>query len=127
MFRLNFTERVLGEEAAEKLRQKKVTQTLRSPKSDIVGALLGGRLRIGDLMEIALEGKLLGLAYPAAVDRVTWVNIDPSDAVRGGFENLDGLQQALQRAGDRFQPIVKYQLYRIQFTWMKEGKQRRSL
>lgn len=124
MFRLNFTMQVLGAEAAERLRRREVTQTLRSPSANIVREFLNGRLKIGDLMEVALDGEVLGLAYPAIIDRVTWVTVAPTDAVRGGLNTLDELQQTLQRAGYRFQPMEKYAFYRVQFTWLpKDDKE----
>ena len=117
MFRLSFTMQVLGAEAAEKLLNKEVTQTLRSPNDDIVAALLHGQSKIGDEIEVALDGVLIGLAHLSDIDRVSWVALTPTDAVKGGFSSLDDLQQALQRGGYRFQPMEKYLFYRIQFAW----------
>ena len=117
MFRMDFTTKVLGEVAAGRLRQKAITQTLRSPNSGIVGAMLHGELKIGDYMEVALDNEVIGLAYPAMVDRVSWLPLLAADAQRGGFDTLRELHEALTRAGYRFKPLDKYLFYRVQFTW----------
>ena len=112
MFRLNFTTKVLGKVAAGRLRQKAITQTLRGPNSDIVGAMLHGELKTGDYMEVALDNEVIGLAYPAMVDRYSWFSMLEDDAQRGGFDTLDDLQKALMRAF-RFTPQDNYLFYRI--------------
>jgi len=121
MFCLNFTTKVLGERVAVKLRERGVIQTLRSPGSDIVGALLHGQLKIGDQMEVALDGEVVGLAQPAIVDRILLSNLDATDADRAGFADVDEQATVLRRAGYRFKAFNEYEAYRIQFTWIKES------
>ena len=69
-------------------------------------------------MQVLLDDKMIGLAQYVILETVTWVNLDTSDAWRGGFDNLDDLEKALRRAGYRFQAIDVYQFYRLQFTWL---------
>lgn len=121
MQRLNFTSQVLGPGATKQLKRKEVTQTIRSPQSDIVKALHAGELAWGskgaDLIEVALDGKLLGNAYISFIDEVQWDDLDLNDAARGGFDTRFALAYALRRAGYRFQELNSYNLYRIQFQW----------
>ena len=119
MFRLNFTTRVMGEKAAGRLKNKEITQTIRSEKSDIVLAMLHRELLIGDQMEIALDGEVLGQAYPASIDRLSADLFSIGDATRGGFDTLEEMDKALKRAGYRFHSFNKYLFYRGLFTWLK--------
>jgi len=122
MFRLDFTTKVLGEIAAERLRCHEVVQTLRSPQSGIVRALLNSTLRVGDQMEVALDGEVIGMACPAIIDRTDWESLTLMDATRGGFSNKPELAAALHKAGYRFSPMPTYLFYRIQFTWFRNDK-----
>ena len=119
MFRLNFTSRVMGGDGAEKVRRHEVTQTLRSPQSDIVRALINGTLKVGDPMEVALDEEVIGKASPAMVDRIDWEGVTLMDATRGGFTSKPELSATLQRAGYRFSPMTKYLFYRVQFQWLE--------
>lgn len=119
MFRLNFTTKVIGEDGAEKVRRHDITQTLRSPRDDIVAALLNSTLKIGDQMEVALDGEVIGKAYTVLIDRINWDGLTLDDATRGGFSNKNELYAALKRAGYRFLDIDKYLFYRVLFTWLK--------
>lgn len=111
MFRLNFTSRVLGKDAAHRLLQRKVTQTMRST-SDIVLANHHG------LMEIGLDGRLLGIAKHLSTDTVTLDDLTIEDARRSGFDSISGWTIALRRAGYRFKPIEEYSFFRVQFEWV---------
>lgn len=117
---IRFTTRVLGPVAAFKLEQRQVTQTLRSANDIIANTILLGRVSAGDRLEIVLDNIAVGCVELVSMDVVTWEALDVDDARRGGFGNRFELGQALQRAGFRFMPLNKYELYRIQFTWLEE-------
>ena len=119
--KLYFSTRVLGPAAAYRLEQRQVTQTLRSESDSIANAVLLGRVSAGDKLEITLDTIIVGHAELVSMDVVTWEAFGTRDARRGGFGDLFELAQALQRAGFRFMPLSKYELYRIQFTWLEEA------
>ena len=119
MERLHFTTRVLGPAAAHRLELRQVTQTLRSESDSIANAVLLGRVSAGDRLEVLLDSRLVGRVELVSMDVVTWEALDIGDAQRGGFGNRFELAYALQRAGFRFMPLNKYELYRIQFTWLE--------
>ncbi|MDD4984895.1 MAG: hypothetical protein PHQ43_03760 [Dehalococcoidales bacterium] len=121
-FELSFTRQVLGVKAAQRLEQHEVTQTIRANGSDIVQAVISGKLSAGDRLQILLDEKPVGCAGLVAVHAVTWAQMDQGDAERGGFDNLDELAHALQRAGYRYQPLEKYLFYRCQFRWLEGAK-----
>ena len=118
---LHFTTRVLGPAAAFRLEQRQVTQTLRSESDSITHAILLGRVSLGDKLEITCATIIVGQAAFISMDKVTWDILDIDDAHRGGFGTRFELAQALRRAGFRFMPLNDYQLYRIQFAWLKEA------
>ena len=118
---LHFTTRVLGAAAAYRLEQRQVTQTLRSENDSVANAILQGRVSAGDKLEITLDSIVAGHAELVSMDAVTWEALDIDDARRGGFGNRFELAYALQRAGFRFMPLSKYELYRIQFRWLEEA------
>lgn len=120
MKQLNFTTRVLGPIAAYRLEQRQVTQTLRSYTSNAPQASLSGQLKVGNQMEVLLDNRLIGHAEFVKMDTRRWVDIDTSDAQRGGFDDLADLEKGLQRAGFRFKPMDMYQFYRFQFSWLEE-------
>lgn len=120
MFRLNFTTPVMGEDGAEKVRRQGVFQTLRSERDDIVVALKTRTLIVGDEMEVALDGEVVGKASPLMIDRIAWGGITLIDAREGGFTSIPELNAALQRAGYRFKPMNTYRFYRVQFQWLNE-------
>jgi len=119
--RLHFTTRVLGAAAAYRLQNRQVTQTLRSESDIITNAILNGRVSAGDRLPVLLDNRLVGRVELVSMDVVTWEALDVDDARRGGFGNRYDLGQALRRAGFRFMPLNKYELYRIQFTWLEEA------
>ena len=121
MERLHFTTRVLGPAAAYKLEQRQVTQTLRSESDSIANAVILGRISAGDRMEVVLDSRLVGKVELISMDVVTWESLSIDDARRGGFNDRFELAYALQRAGYRFMPLSKYELYRIQFRWLEEA------
>jgi len=117
---LHFTTKVLGPLAAYKLINYQVTQTLRSKESSITKVIQGGLVKIGDQVEVMLDNIKIEMAEFVIMDAVTWVNLTTKDAARGGFDSLEDLEKALQRAGYRFKPIDMYQLYRVQFSWLTD-------
>ena len=122
---IRFTTRVLGPAAAFRLERGRissiaVTQTLRSESSSITNAILLGRVSAGDRLEVLLDSRLVGKVELVSMDTVTWESLTIDDARRGGFGNRFELAYALQRAGYRFMPLDKYELYRIQFSWLEE-------
>ena len=118
---LHFNTRVLGAAAAYRLEKRQVTQTLRSESSSIANAVLLGRVSAGDRLEVVLDSRLVGNVELVSMDMVTWEALNIDDARRGGFGNRFELAYALQRAGFRFMPLSKYELYRIQFRWLEEA------
>ena len=118
---IHFTTRVLGPAAAYRLEQRQITQTLRAESSSIANAVLLGRVSAGDRLEVLLDSRLVGKVELVSMDAVTWEALTLDDARRGGFGNRFELAYALQRAGFRFMPLNKYELYRIQFTWLEEA------
>lgn len=114
---LHFTTHVVGTKAAFRLEKHQVTQTIRSKRNSITQALLAGRLRIDDEIQVTLDGRMLGLVKITYIDVTNYVNLD--DAIRGGFDTLADLEQALKRAGCRFRSLNKYNLYRFQFCWLR--------
>lgn len=120
MEQLKFTTRVLGPIAAYRLEQHQVTQTLRSHSSDIVQAILLGRLKIGDKIKVILDNQTIGFVKWVWLDTPRWIDLSQADARRGGFDSLSDLEKALQRAGYRFRPIDMYKLYRIKFSWLEK-------
>lgn len=119
MFRLNYTTQVMGTEGAERVRNQEVTQTLRSPRSDIVAAFLNFSLRIGNEMEVGLDNKVVGKASPLLIDRTDWDHITLMDATRCGFTSMPELGAALERAGYRTGPMNTFLFYRVQFEWLE--------
>ena len=118
---IHFTTRVLGPAAAYRLEKRQVTQTLRSESSSITNAILNGRVSAGEKLEVTLDGIVVGQAELVSMDTVNWEHVNLDDARRGGFDTLGDLEQALKKAGYRFKPLNKYELYRIQFSWMEEA------
>jgi hypothetical protein len=121
MEQLRFTTRVLGKKATARLENYEVTQTLRSESSSIVIAILSGGLKVGDMMQVMVDDRMIGLAQHASMETVVWAQLDQDDARRGGFDNRFELAYALKRAGYRFKDLNDYQFYRIQFTWREHS------
>jgi len=120
MLRINFTTHVLGPLAVLRLKQEKVTQTLRDKDSLITEAILNGEVKVGDQIRIALNNRILGIAKLSIFDRVSWTKLDIDDAHRGGFDSLQELGLAIKRAGYRFRSLDSYTFYRIQFQWLEK-------
>ena len=120
MEQLNFTTRVLGPLAAYRLEQQQVTQTLRGYSGSITQAILTGRLKRGDQMQVLLDKRMIGLAQYVILDTISLDNLTIEDARRGGFDSISDLALALKRAGYRFQPLEDYTFYRFQFSWLVE-------
>lgn len=117
MRQIRFKTRVLGKKAAERLKAHQVTQTLRSPNSSVVTTLPEGRAVVGDLVEVTLDGEVMGHAEWVYMDAVCWHDLDIEDAQRGGFDNRFEMAYALKRAGYRYKGLDEYEFYRIQFNW----------
>ncbi len=118
---IRFTTRVLGPATAYRLEKRQVTQTLRSDSNPITESILRGRVSAGDRLEVFLDRILVGNVELISWDAVTWEALSIDDALRGGFDTLADLEQALKRAGYRFKPLNDYQLFRIQFRWLEEA------
>jgi len=119
--KIHFTTRVLGPGAAFRLEQHQVTQTLRSESSSLTSDIINGRVSSGDRLQVLLDTIIVGQVALHSMDSVNWGYINLDDAERGGFDSLDDLEKALQRAGYRFRPLNEYKLYRIQFFWLEEA------
>ena len=117
MERLNFTTAVLGQKAASRLRERQVTQTIRSGSSSIVLAISDQRVKSGELIQVTLDDEFVGYAKATSMDKVRLDDLTQDDARRGGFDNRFELFYALRRAGYRFKPLNEYVFYRCQFTW----------
>jgi len=117
---INFTTRVLGQATAYRLEKCQVNQTLRSENDTLTTAILNGRVGAGDLLEVILDGIVVGDAKLLSMTAVTWNTLNVDDALRGGFDSLKDLEAALKRAGFRFQPLNDYHLFRIQFRWLEK-------
>ena len=118
--KIRFSTRVLGPQAAFRLEQRQVTQTLRSKSSSIPNAVILERVSAGDHLDVFLDRIFVGRVELISMDAVTWEALGFRDARRGGFGARYDLGQALRRAGFRFMPMNDYQLYRIQFRWLEE-------
>lgn len=121
MEQLKFTIRVLGTLAAFRLEDKSVTQTLRGYSESMTQAVILGRLKTGDRIKVTLDDRAIGFVEYTRLDTRRWVDVDLSDARRGGFDTIADLEKALHRAGFRFQPMDRYKLYRHQFQWLQEA------
>lgn len=119
MVELHFTAKVLGTLPAYKLGKRQVTQTIRAESTCITQAVIQGRLKVGDQVEVTLDGTKIGTAEFTIMDPVNWTCLNIKDAWRGGFNSLEELERALKRAGYRFMPLHNYKLFRIQFSWLE--------
>ena len=113
---LNFAGHVLGIEAASRLRERQVTQTIRSRVSRIVVAIKEGRIKPNDLVQVMLDNKFVGYARLLAMDEVTRFQLGIEDVRRGGFgDDYREFAHAFERAGYRFPPYKQYRFYRLRF------------
>ena len=117
---INFTTRVLGRQAADRLKARKVTQTIRSASSSIVAAIILQEVNAGDRVSVVLDGAHLGYAVLISMHVVSAEDLTPEDAKLGGFDNRFRLLMTLQRAGYRFKPIDKYRFFPMRFEWEEE-------
>ena len=118
---IRFTTRVLGPVAAYRLEKHQVSQTVRSDSHPITESILRGRVIAGDRLEVLLDRILVSCVELISMDAVTWEALGVDDALRGGFDTLADLEQALKRAGYRFKPLNEYEFFRIQFRWLEEA------
>jgi hypothetical protein len=115
---LEFTRRVLGPVASQKLKAHQVTQTIRGQSSRIVKEFYdrqGGQAN--PTMIVWLDTVPVGFAKLETIEAERWSQLTEADAERGGFPDLVGLKAALVRAGYRFKPLDTYPLYRVRFEW----------
>ena len=113
---LPFTTRVLGQEGALRLRDQKITQTIRSQKE----AYKFFRKR-GTYVRVTLDGEYLYDARITEVHRKALKYLDQFDAEICGFDYLEDLNHALKRAGYRFVSLADYQrTYAIEFLPKRE-------
>ena len=127
MERINFTKAVLGAKATARLRERQVTQTMRSATSSIALAVNDGRLRPRDMIQVTLDDEVVGYARFTGMEKVSWRQLTQEDARRGGFDNRFELAYALKRAGYRFKPLDEYPLYRCHFTWLNITNLKREI
>ena len=120
MEKIIFTTKVLGPIASYRLENFGVTQTIRSESSSIVGAILSGRIKVGDQIQIFLDDRMIELAQFVIMDSLLFDMLDEEDAHRGGFDSVEEMATALKRAGYRFKPVNSYWFHRIQFTWKEK-------
>jgi len=118
MQQLNFTTRVLGKKASQRLKEFRVIQTIRAENGSICQAIFSGLVKPGNNIEIVLDELSVGVATYINLDPVKWHDLDIEDAHRGGFDNRFELASALKRAGYRFMPLGDYSFYRIRFSWL---------
>ncbi len=104
---LKFNTTVLGDQAARRLREQLVTQTLRSSELPALSQVV-----------VYLDNIRQGLVTIQAVNRIKWSDLTLEDAHRGGFDGMTELRRALLRAGFRFKPLDDYSFYRTRFQWM---------
>lgn len=107
---LEFSTSVLGEEAAQRLKDYKVTQTIRSRKS--AAPFFQKR---GSIVTVRLDGKIVFDARITEVKRSEWRELSQFDAEIGGFNGMEDLEKAAKRAGFRFKNLNEYEFFRIQF------------
>lgn len=121
--KLIFSKEVLGEEASSKLKEKLITQTIRSDK-EAKGLEVGGEVEV-ILRETSPSGrvdKTIGTAKITSIDKVRLSELDTDDALRGvGVKHLNSLYKVLHRAGFRFKALSAYVTNRIGFVWNVEG------
>lgn len=113
---LEFRSRILGREAADRLRCGGVTQTIRSRREASKFFM-----RRGSHVKVLLDGKFL---YPARIIEISVKplrSLDVFDAEIGGFTVLSELHAALKRAGFRFKPLQDYvDTFAVGFLPVKE-------
>ncbi len=100
---LVFSPRILGTPGIEKLREKKVTQTLRSTTF----VMATNEFNIMERSVFVGRGRLV------SVDFVRMKDLTIDDAVRGGFDTIIALKKALKRDG--LEP--EYLMQRMKFRW----------
>ena len=116
---LYFTSRVLGPEASQRLKDGKVTQTVRSRKS--AAPFLTHR---SQMVKVTLDGVFLFEARITEIKRTKLSELTQWDAEIGGFSTLEDLKAAAKRAGFRFK--ADYELFRIQFLPQRGGGKKNS-
>ncbi|MDD4986303.1 MAG: hypothetical protein PHQ43_11050 [Dehalococcoidales bacterium] len=117
MLILDFTRKVLGPLASQKLERHEITQTLRSPLAKIVLRYQEGRIGIKSAFLVYLNHHQVGTAELESVEPVNYGKLEQADALRGGFADMVELASALHRAGYRFKELDAYRLYRVRFSW----------
>ena len=115
--KLDFTSIVLGPLATLNLKDKKVTQTIRS-RSYIDSLPFVDKPRVGKVFRITLDGKTIGKAEIKNIEVINLGKLGEEDAKAGGFGSYSELCRALQRAGFRFKPLSEYEGYKIEFLWL---------
>lgn len=120
---LRFRGRVLGKVATARLKQRQVTQTIRSKSSTpvIEGWATGDEVEVVFLYPEPWAAELVvGTAKILAVEPVNRrVGLTVADAWKGGFDTKQELVKALKRAGYRFMPLEEYELYKVRFQWIE--------
>jgi len=118
-YRLDFSTRVLGKNAAKRL--KHLNGFFLTFRSKMVNEYV--------FHDIYLDDKLLGRAwltipidYTSSNRKANLGILDHDLATMGGFDTVEEQQKALKRAGYRFKPLNKYKAYPVIFTgyWGKK-------
>jgi len=111
--KLNFTTSVLGRKAAKRLKDRQVTQTIRGDAASFIVE----KPHPGQLVEITLDGVVLGQALLLSKERFILAELTVDDARRGGFDDRVELVASLQRAGFRYRSLNRYHAWRVRFEW----------
>ncbi len=100
---LTFSKYVLGSSGMENLKQRKITQTLRSTNF----VMATNEFNIMERSVFVGRGRLV------SVDFIRMKDLTIDDAVRGGFDTIIALKKALKRDG--LEP--EYLIQRMKFRW----------
>jgi len=118
---LHFTMLTLGIPAMQKLVSHKVTQTIRSKKTDIVKAYRLGTVELGrSELDITLDYiGTIGRAIIDDIEETKWHQLTMADAERGGFDSMESLHRALLRTGYRYHvhDLDEVIFYKVKFHW----------
>ena len=123
--KLEFSSKVLGPSASDKLLHKQIIKTFRSHK--YAERTLGTYKRYGldwfkeEEVDVHLDGLFIGQAtisycrYPRSIN-----DLQAKDAWYAGFSTKEKLFAALKRAGFRFRPLADYKFVEIVFQWKND-------
>ena len=116
---INFSSRVLGNDAVWKLCKHEVTQTIRAHASF---PCYEDGILYNNIIPVYLDGNHVGGVEVYMIKSVLFGDLTEFDAKIGGFTTLESLKKALKRAGFRFKPLEEYSGYRVRFEWKEVVK-----